>query len=134
MSSVLCYPQLFKTHNLIINLVYEWLVDGFCIRFWCCFYLLKTLIICLYHAIMSAYKHIYFASIQTLVLIPKPPKKSGILSSNHWFSIDYTNSSSSPLFIEIFGGWLRKTKNSLNVPYLIYHTAVNMSSEKPKKA
>ena len=73
MSSVLCYPQLFKTQSLIINLVCEWLADGFCIRFWCCFYLLKTLIICLYHAIMSAYKHIYFASIQTLVLIQKTP-------------------------------------------------------------
>ena len=65
---------------------------------------------------MSAYKHIYFASIQTLVLIPKPPKKSGILSSNHWFLIDHANSSSSPLFVEIFGGWLRKTKNLYTYP------------------
>jgi hypothetical protein len=35
--------------------------------------------------------------------------------------------------LERLGGWLRKTKISLNVPYLIYHIVVNMSSEKSKK-
>ena len=50
MPSVLWHPQLFRTHNLIINLDYEWLADEVLRKF-------MMLIAYPYTMIMSDYKH-----------------------------------------------------------------------------